>query len=968
MKIRVLGSIALSAAVAGAALAQENSSTASSASELEEIVVTGTRIEVAGFTAPTPVRVIGEELIQARNPVDATELVRGVPAVTVSGSTQFGVGQANNAGQGFVNLRLGGLNPRTLILVDGHRTAATSTTGQFDINTIPTALIARTDFVTGGASAAYGSDAITGVANFVLKEKLEGFSGGVTYGRSEHGDYVTESGNFGFGADFGSRVHFMFGADISNNSGIDSMYNRDWGRREPGLFSYGTATGGGVRAGRPASEWVYGSEIANRTPGGVITACGAAPCPASLRNVAFNESGTPYTITRGVTDTAGSFMYGTDANYGDTSNGFFNLSAPYKRRVGLGRLTFDITENTKLWVQAWGTDNWAQSKQNVDQRAITIRNTDPAWAYLLATGIDPGTATQVTVGRTSTDLGARYTEQDNNYLTLTANLSGKIFSDWNWGVYYQRGSTKLRGSNTGQRTADINAAFTGCSTSSLTTPGIVSAGATVLTGTGNAASAGCVPFNIFGVGRASAAAFDYLQQYKQGFLLTYTQDVAEASMSGEALATWAGPIAWASGASWRRDTLDNALRDDSANFTLRNPRGVVQSYGFATGNYTAYAAGRNVKEVFAEANAPLASDLPGAKSLDLNTAYRYAYYSDSGSSNTWKAGVTWDINDEYRVRATRSRDMRAPTLFEQYGNSGFTVINVANPVTGATDPNVGNYGKIPNPNLRPEVSYTTTFGVVLRPNWVSGLRVALDYYKIRIPGAITDVASSRRITGCLLYNIPEYCQGLSFSATNPQQVTEIRAQSINAALLETWGEDYEISYRIPMKIFGGNITTSVMATHVRQNTTTDVFGSTEATTPRWNGMLLVNYATGPFSTTFELTANSKSKYSANSVGPDDPQYYQTVTSPVCPGGTTAAPTQCPWYMIASNSISKNEFGGTANMNWSAQYSFNIQNVQLTTFLGVNNLFDRDPSPFILDNGGTGDVIGRAYRAGARFAF
>jgi outer membrane receptor protein involved in Fe transport len=971
MKTKCVGVMVLSA-IAGTVLAQDGAADQAS-EELETVVVTGTRIEVSGFTAPTPVRVLGQELIEARNPIDATELVRGVPAVTIGGSTAAGVGNASSAGQGFLNLRLGTGSSRTLTLVDGHRPGATSTGGQFDINTIPTFLIARAEFVTGGASAAYGSDAVTGVGNFVLKDRLEGLSGGVSYGRSEHGDYVTENGSFAFGTDFGNRVHFMIGADVSNNSGIDSMYDREWGRREPGLYAYGAATGSGLRAGRPASEWVYGYEIANRTPGGIITACGATPCPASLANVAFTASGTPYTLVKGVTSSGGAFMYGTDANYGNASASYFNVSVPYKRRTVLARLTFDLTDDTNLRLQAWAGGNSAQSKQNINQSAITIRNTDPAWAYFLATGVNPGSATQVTVGRTSTDLGAYYTAQEVDYLAPMASLTGKVFGDWKWDAYYQRSQTKTRGSNTGLRTADINAAFSGCSPTSLATASVVTAGSTVLTGTGTSSTPGCVPFNIFGVGNASAAAYNYLQQYQQGTLFTYTQDTAEFSMSGEALSTWAGPMAWATGAAWRRDELSLALKDDSANFALRSPNGTVSSYGFVTGNYTAYGSGRSVKEASVEANAPLAKELPLIKSLDLNTAYRYATYSDSSSFSTWKVGLVWDISDEYRVRATRSRDMRAPSLFEQYGNGGYSIQNVSNPVTGVTDTNVVVYGKTPSPNLQPEIAFTTTFGVVFQPAWVPGLRVSLDYYKIRIPGAISDLMAGQRIQGCLLYNIAQACEGLTF-APNTQRVTEIRSSSINASLLETRGEDFEISYRIPADLFGGRITTSLMVTHIEENKTTNVFGTSESTAPKWNGLMLVSYAKGPFSTTFELTANSKQWYSNTAVGPDDPQYYQTVTSSVCPGGTTAAPTQCPWYMIASNSVSQNEFGGTAKLNWSAQYDFDLRSLQLTGFVGINNVLDRDPSPFILGlgggagAGGGGDVVGRSYRAGIRFNF
>lgn len=908
---------------------------------LTEVVVTGSRLNVSGFTTPTPVTVLDSSTIERSAPTDIYEVMRTMPFLRVSsGAQNTGAGQASSTGQSYVELR-GLSSARTLTLVDGRRTASSASTGNFDINTLPTSLIERIEVVTGGASAAYGSDAVAGVANFILKDQLEGFSGSVTGGTSERGDADVISGSLAYGGRIGERVRLLIGAEASDNSGVGPWYSRDWGDKEPGLISYGTA-GTATRVGRPAQAWVNGYEVANSTFGGIITA-------GPLRGTAFADDGTPYAFPYGTV--VGNNMYDTDANFGNNPNSFFNVSTAYSRSTALARVTVDLTEDTQLLLQAGGARSKADNIQNISRTSTTVTLSNPFIPAQTRDAMTAAGVTSITVGRTNLDLGPVYIEQENESATLLAELSGKL-GDWDWNAYYQHSLSTQDGWQSGLRTADINAAF----------------GATTVAGEARCAtvvgaSPNCVPFNIFGSGNASAAAYAYLNQYQQGFTLDNSQDVAEVRFSGEPFNTWVGPLAVAIGGDYRKDVLERGLSRDS----LRFPQG-----GFTAGNFSAYRADRDVKEGFTEINVPLARNAPGVRALDLNGAARYTSYGDIGDYTTWKAGLTYDVNEEYRLRATRSRDIRAPTLFEQYGTSSQSTIQVQNLFTGTTDN--ATFQKGISLDLQAEDADTITAGFVFQPRWIDGLRVSIDYFNISIAGAASAPSSTLLMQGCYFQNIAQYCRQLTFDAAG--RLTSVLTETLNLNELETSGVDIEAAYRIPVKLLGGDWSLRVLATHVDHYRTKESTAVTESAgtsqAPRWKANIALSYDRGSFSTTAELTGFTELKYSPTVFGPDDPNYYATVTSPSCPGGTPAAPTQCANYLVAANSISQNLFPGAAYLNWSAQYAFSTQTLQkLQAYVVVNNVFDKDVPDYAavaFSNIGLYDLVGRNFKVGVRFAF
>lgn len=952
--------------LAGAATAQTSTSASSSQDELEEIVVTGTLLESSGFSTPTPVTVVGQDLIKARAPSDAGEILKEIPSLKVSnGPGSTGGGQRTAVGQ--VSVDFYGLGSfRTLTLIDGQRQAGSTASSNVDISTIPTLMIERVETITGGASAAYGADAMGGVANFILRNKIDGLTFNTSFGTTAESDKQVKTLNVGFGTNLGSRANLLVGIDLSRDDGIDSMYERDWGRKEPGRFSTGT---GATRGAQPASRWVNSFEQKNNTPGGIITGCSpptptgftTANCPG-LVGLAFDASGasSPFvygTTTPNTSATASGVMYGNNSNYGNNPNGQQALFADYQRWTGLAKIYVDLTDDTKLKLSMGYSGMSASERVDVIQNFTTVTTANPFLPTNIRDAMTAAGKTSIVVGRSNTDLGYDYTGQLNRLVTGGAQLTGKIAGSWSYDTYYKFSEATSDGWQDGFRTADINAAFSNC---------------TVTTG----ASPGCVGYNIFGVGQASQAAQDYLHQYQQGFYIINKMSVVQALVRGAPFATWAGDVNVAVGAHYRKENMSRALTRDSSNPRFSTTPGVYTGFtsGFSFGNYSAFSAKRDVKEYFGEANVPLVKDVPFVQALNLNLGHRYLDYSDNGPWNAWKAGLSWDINDQVRLRGTRSRDIRSPHLFQQYGTGSNTPINVTDPRNN-TIVSVSSTNPSPNSGLHPETAGTTTVGIILQPHWVNGLRMSVDYFSIKIKDVITLTTSQNIVDGCLKSGNADLCSFITFAG--PGQTGALVATknpNFNFNRLDVAGYNAEVDYSIPGQFLAGSWNVRALATYMDEYTTFNSFtnavlndiGTPTAGQPRLQTNFLLTYKHGPFSTTAAVRYMNGLKFASDLVGPDNPLYNSTVTTG-CPGGGAS----CPWYQTATNSISQNKFPSATYLNWSAQYDIGgtpLKELQL--YAKVDNVLDKDPPDYayVAFGGLMYDFIGRNYKVGVRASF
>jgi len=832
--------------------------TAPAGSDSEAIVVTGSRVTRNGYQAPTPVTVVGEEQLQEQAVTRLVDITRTLPQFRVQGGARSGSNSSANGGQGALNLRGLGAN-RNLILLDRRRVVPSTGNGIVDVNILPTALIQRIDVVTGGASAAWGSDAISGVVNFVLNTRMEGLKAEASGGISSHGD--NEEGNFllAGGTKLGDRAHIIASAEYFTGGG-QRLVDRDWLARKPGIINNpgATATNGEPRR-LVVSEGIVASHM---THGGLVNSCRApngttviANCV--LRGTAFGSGGTPYSFGYGTFVNPGGNMIapaGSDylTDYVSIYDGI-NVTNPSERLSLFTHAEYDLTSNITGFVEGIYTKSKIGPSFTVPPyrfgttaaNRISVRSDN---AYLpqsvrdtmLANGIG-----YLDIGRINDDwFGNSEVENTNTTYRAVGGFKGNLGGSWKFDSYYQYGRNTYFGTVDGNlivsrggvaADGNFNLAVDAVVAPAGNAAGIP-AGTIVCRSTLTNPSNGCQPINIFGVGAASQAAIDYVTD-TQFTRQRYEQHVVEGSISGEPFSTWAGPVSFAAGASYRAEKIK----------AVSDPLSLDRA--FHIGNPQPYSGNYNVKEGFAEIVVPLAKDLTLAKVLDVTFAGRVTDYSTSGNVFTWKAGATYEPFEDLRFRVTRSRDIRAPSLQELYTGQVQARVNIS-------DNGVANNGVLQftggNPDLDPEVADTLSGGVVYRPGWFRGFSASIDYYKIHIKDAIGAISSQEIVNRCNGGDATLCSQITRVGGV----VTEVRSTNLNLASLKTSGIDVETSYTTALP-WGGNLGARLLANYVDTYKTSDGRtvlelagsigpGSPQPALPHWTGLLSYNYAKGPF--------------------------------------------------------------------------------------------------------------------------
>ncbi len=774
-------------------------------------------------------------------------------------------------GAQIVNLRGLGVT-RTLILLDGRRFAPTTREGSADLNLIPSLLIDRTEMVTGGASAAYGSDAIAGVVNINLKRssKASQFEG--DYGLTDESDGKRYHFSVAGGTPlFGDRGHLIFGGEYEKQDGIGNCFERDWCKpaqvvSNSGFFSPQTGTGNGqpnfIRSDDNAGFWM--------TDGGVV----AGNNPAALRNmfgtggIQFDKAGnavayTPGSIVGGTVQIGGNIL----PTYLDT-----NLTVPVERHTLLAHGDFEINDDMSAFVEgSYGYVTGSVLQSSFFDPAITISRDNPFIpANLRAVLTANPQIASFTMGRVGDDLARGYSSSTADVWRGTAGLEGNFGNTGTWNVYYQFGRTDRLQTVRDNRIQGDPAKTAADPTNPLNFARAVDAVRDPATGqivcraqlsadpALRAATAGCVPLNLFGSGNYSQAAKDYVY----GTLredINMTQHVVAANVQGEAVNLWAGPLSLAGGVEFRRDEME-VLHDP-----LSNQFAYFQNFG------ADYNGTSKVTEAYVEAELPLLKDLPAARRLDLNVAARHARYDIDGfgsylrtstsndiDATTWKGSLIWQPVDWLRIRGTRSRDIRAPNFADLYLAS-------ASSFTGVFNRFANNAQQFPlglaggTPNLEAEKADTTTIGFVFSPQWgwTERLRLTVDYYDIKVKDYISAPGGSQFIVDRCFAGNAQACGLITFGPG--QSLQQIRNVSLNLDELRTRGEDIELSYSMP----AGTATLDfrLLAAHVEEITTetfgiaidragqTGGLGSTAL--PNWLFRANVSYSREPFSLTLQ---------------------------------------------------------------------------------------------------------------------
>jgi iron complex outermembrane recepter protein len=898
---------------------------------VEELVVTGSRIARDGFTAPTPTTVLGLGEIQSRGVTNITEALNEIPAFRASQTPAAAARGGATRGGSFLDLR--GLNgqganatARTLVLIDGRRFVSSNARNQVDLNLIPTSLIARTEVVTGGASAAWGSDAVAGVVNLILKDRLQGIEGTVQGGRSAESDFQELAVSLSAGTAFaGDRGHFIVGAEFVDNKGIpDGFVSRDWGRQAWGTV----ALPANRAAGLPSRIVAQDVRISDRmAPGGIIVG-------GPLDNIQFLGNGQTSVFVPGSV-VGGNQMIGGGANSnpGIYLTGGSNLVNPIKRNALLGRLNFRLTDSIDSFLELSRGESEFRgfSANRRDDASLTIRVDNAFLPASVRQQMVARNLQTITVGRIALDDNFNFYTRNSDQETqrVAFGLKGRLAGDWTWDAYYQWGQNNIALRDQ----ATINSNYTAAVDAVVN-----SSGAIVCRGNVAAADPGCVPFNIFGRNSPSQAAVDYVRRESIGSETTRTR-VAAANINGSPLTLWAGDLSVAAGVEYRQEESGAVASRDAllGRFDLNSNQALSGSF--------------SAREIYGEAVLPLLVDKPLARSLELNAAVRRTDYSTSGPVTTWKLGLGYEPNDQIKLRATQSRDIRAPNINELFAVALQSRVTVVNRFTGQGGLQTDLFTS-GNTELTPEEADTFTAGILYTPDWLPGLRASVDYYRIEVQDVISQFTPQLTIDRCFA-GVASLCSNINFGPG--QTITSLRARQLNFNSLETSGLDFELSYNFDMERVGlpGTLQMRGFGTFVNELTTTDPNGAVDRvyqTVPKWSANASFTYLLGRFSTTAQLRYIGKTLQDAELVGPDSAGY-----SPTLP-----------------NSINVNLRKPLSYLNLSAQYDLrDSERGHIQIFGVVNNLLDRDPPPFAGSNpigASLYDLVGRAYRMGVRVAF
>jgi outer membrane receptor protein involved in Fe transport len=854
------------AALPGTAYAQSTAGTG-----VESVTVTGSRVISDAANSPTPLTVVSTEQLQTTTPTNIPEGLNKLPIFYGSQTIGRAGDGTSNLASNVLNLRNFG-SQRTLVLLDGHRAPPSNANGTVDIDTLPQMLIQRVDVVTGGASAVYGSDAVTGVVNFILNKKLDGVKIDVNSGISNYGDAFGYKYAMAAGTSlFGGRGHIEGSMEYRSRDGL-LVFDRPYG---PTLYAQ-------VGAGTTANPFAYipNGRRPNSTFGGLVQGCVPA-CPLANQQQFIGPGilGAYNPGVAGARDATGAVIAGT-SNQNSGGDGAYSpygqLQDASRQGAIFGRFSYDIDDTTTFYVQASGSEAYSSGwhfpmkltpgagqadlfyKNNpflpaATQTQLGNNGTNPQMSVAANPAVQPGNTFQLgefltTLGKTETNGAVNV----NRLLTVQAGVNGEFMNGrFAWDLFYTHGENRLAVNLVNnQNYQKLYAA----SDAVLTSSGTAACYAATQAATASQYS-DCVALNPFGPTSVTRTAWDYFSE-DTNFRQTNILDNLGASVAGTVFDGWAGPIKAALSAEtrWNDYTVTTNAPITTVNCTgLRLCSSLLPLY--AQPVLAPVKANNNVWEVAVEGDIPLVKDIGIAQSIDLNVAGRYTDYSTSGSVQTWKIGFDWNVVDSLRFRGTTSIDIRAPTLNDlfqpaQVAVGGFTDQHIVPPLNSTTFITTAG-----NRALVPEVSRTYTIGAVLTPDFIPGLTVSLDYFRLSMKNQIGQITASNNNVQqlcessggtaiyCSLYNRP-----LPFSDhTAFNYASGISNLNLNTASFQTEGFDLETNYGFGMSDivdgWQGDWTVRALATYqpVLQSVLFPGATKTLTTGPKTRFTMFLNY-------------------------------------------------------------------------------------------------------------------------------
>ncbi len=938
----------LTMALAASSLAAMQSVSAQNAeagpNSLEQVVVTGSRItREGGYEAPTPVTVLTADVLQRGTATsNVADTLTSLPVFANSQSPASAVSGISAGTQGLNVLNLRGMGGnRTLTLFDGQRSVPSLFSGEVDVNNFPQQLIERVETVTGGASAVYGSDAVAGVVNFILDKDYTGLKSEFASGTTNYGDddsyKAAVTGGFGFAE---GRGHVLLSGEVADRDGVtpgDGGRDRDWNYGGWGILVNPAYT---ATNGQP--EYLVRPEVSlsNATHGGIIIS-------GPLRGIAFGEGGVPYQFGYGPI-TNDPWMQGGD--WQDTEirhDRSGTLEPANRRRNAFVRVSYDITEDTNVYLQAaWGdnrtyTATWPPFQAG---NGPTLLSGNPFIPASVQAQMDTLGLESFRIGSMNYDLPTVINDVNRETNRYVVGIDGALGGTWKWNAYVQYGETT---SITDVRGV-VQTARYALALDAVRDPN----GAIVCRSTLTNPTNGCVPWNPLGinVNGSNRQGLEYVTG-TSSVEQTIEQKVYAASISGDVFSTWAGPVSVALSAEYREDEA----------------KGVPSGGGpWFAGNFSAFSASNSVTEGAFETLLPLARDMAFAKNLDLNAAIRVTDYEFSGRVETWKVGAVWAPVDGLRFRATRSRDIRAPNFNELFavGNSGQR--SAFDPFTNTIPQYFG--ATTGNPELDPEEGDTYEVGVVFQPSFMRGFSASVDYWNIELSGAIASPNDNQTLLFCF-QGRQEFCDKIQRDANGV--ITQVTLSPFNIASQSKSGIDIELTQQLDadslISSWRGNLNLAALGTFYRTSTQDDGLGAGPYSTLGDMGQLLVGPPDWRLTTTAtysleDFTASLSARLQSSGV--IDARFIE------CSSG-------CPASGAFAKTIEDNDIASRYYIDASVSYGFDVASMDVEAFLNVRNLLNRDPEiipqgptdftyVFPLSKGVSGfDMMGRQFLLGVR---
>ncbi len=762
------------------------------AEDEEQIVVTGSRIARPELEASTPIQVLTSESIASQGSQNISDILNELPAVGIGTSRTNTNFSTTGNGQATVNLRNLGSN-RTLVLQNGRRVVSgIGGSSAVDLNTIPTELISRVEILTGGASAVYGSEAMSGVVNFILKEDFTGVAARVQAGVSKSGDTPTQLLSATLGANF---------ADGAGNITIFGQYDNDGGLRSRDRTI--SANDNPFRSGfTPQGSFFVGDNTYTYNPSNELQL-------GFVNSVnGFNRNGERY------------------------------ISVPVERYLVSVLSHYDFNDSIGLFFEG----SYSKTKSNSRLEGSPLDNADavlPDGTILEGLSLDnpfiPATirADMIAQGETTLAFRKRQTgvfdrsnRNDREFIRLVGGIKGDLGSNFKYDAYYNYGQTT---ESTGSETAFKDRFY-------YALDAIAGPNGTVICRDAAARAAGCVAYNPFGFNSVSPEAANYIT--KNGQLSTYeskvTQSTIGANITGSIFKLPAGDVSIAAGIE-RRTEKSREVFD------------LETQLGNTTGNALTNTIGKyRVFEAYAETSVPILSEMAGFHYLGVEGAIRYADYTTAGTVYSWKLGATYAPIPDVRFRGVYSVATRAPNIGELFSGASQTFpAGIEDPCEGvsltSSRPQDVYCRSLPgiaqqiagggtftyNPNsdtqsiegtdsgnldLFEEKAKTLTFGAVFKPSFIRNFSATVDFFDIRISDAISTIPRNTIISQCVLSaGASSLCDlivregaGSNPRTRTPGTVFQVNSFPVNSGGAKTRGIDVAVNYRTPGFSMGEN--------------------------------------------------------------------------------------------------------------------------------------------------------------------